>query len=109
MTDTNIDATIATPNPSMTKESPINFAVSAKVIALMMKINSPNVNSVIGKVKMNKIGRTIKFKIDKTMLAINAVLKSSIWNESNNCATAKSAIAFKNTDVNQLRKVRVIY
>ncbi len=72
-----IDAKKATPNPLITKPSPIKDWASINVIALIIKINNPNVTIVIGMVKMIRIGLTIMFNIDKITLAINAVLKSA--------------------------------
>ncbi len=65
-------AKIAIPNPSITKADPINAAVNLNVIALMTNRNRPNVIIVTGSVKNTNIGRTIKFKIDRMILAKKA-------------------------------------
>ena len=99
--DITIDAIIAVPNPSITKVDPIRPCVIINVTALMTNRNSPSVTTVIGNVKITRIGFTITFNIDKIKLAINAGPKPSNVNESNNCATAISAIALRNIDKNQ--------
>lgn len=73
-----MEAIKATPNPLITKLSPIIFCASISVIALIIKMKKPNVRTVIGSVNMIKIGRTIKFNTERITLAINAVLKSAM-------------------------------
>src|SRR5699024_10046145 len=72
------------------------------MIASNISIKNPNVTIVIGNVRIIKIGLTKTFKIDNTILAIKAVLKSAIKKMENKKSTAISAIAFKNMDVKHL-------
>lgn len=68
-----IDAKIAVPNPSITKEGPIKAWAIISVIALITNKNNPSVISVIGNVKKIKIGFTMALMIDSIKLAKSAV------------------------------------
>ncbi len=78
MMDSTTAAIIAVPKPLITKEEPISPWVNIKVIALMTNKNNPKETTVIGSVKIIKIGFTITFKIDKIILANSAVPKPSM-------------------------------
>ena len=108
MSETKIDAINAIPNPSRINASPRIFATIIKIKALMTSKKKPNVNIVIGKVRMINNGLNKKFKIDKIKLANKAVAKSRISKEANNCDTAINAIAFRKIDKNQLKNIRIV-
>jgi hypothetical protein len=50
----------------LTENPSINLLARRIINALITNKNSPKVRIVIGKVKITKMGFTIKFKIDKT-------------------------------------------
>jgi hypothetical protein len=65
---------IVIPNDENRKLSvPTNVDVNCNIMALRITLNNPKVKTVIGKDKINNIGRTNAFKIASTKLATNAV------------------------------------
>lgn len=76
-----IEAMIAVPKPSITKEVLNNACVIMSVIALITMRNNPNVRIVIGKVKITSNGLSNTFKIAKITLARIAVPIPSMWND----------------------------
>lgn len=55
--------------------SPTRIDVNFNIIPLIIKLNNPNVNSVIGSDKMWSTGLTIKLRKDNTTLATIAITK----------------------------------
>jgi len=94
----------AIPKLWISKLSPISLSVISNVMALITNKNIPNVNMVIGKVKIINIGRTNTFKIDSIKLAVSAAPKldtSKLWK---NPAIATKSIALMNMLINHLIK-----
>lgn len=58
----------------LTENPSINLSANNMIKALITNKNKPNVIIVIGNVKITKIGLTNKFKIDKTIATIIAVV-----------------------------------
>src|SRR5699024_11848470 len=71
------------------------------------KIYKPSDNNIIIKIKIIIIHYTSTFNIDKIKHASNAVPNPSKRNESNNWATAMSAIALRIIDKNQRININV--
>lgn len=68
--------TSAVKNPSISKPGTILEAIKT-IRALITKVNSPNVITVIGREKKERIGFTIKFNAAKTKATIKETLKDS--------------------------------
>lgn len=73
-----IDASRAIPNPLIINTSPKSDSVNIKINAFITNKNNPSVKTVAGNVKNMRIGLTVKFKSEITILANNAVLKFAI-------------------------------
>ena len=71
-------AKMAIPKPSITNDEPMKAAVNWSVIALITNKKNPKVKIVTGSVRITRIGRTIKFKIERMILAKNAAPKPAI-------------------------------
>ncbi|KKS39658.1 MAG: hypothetical protein UV61_C0014G0017 [Candidatus Gottesmanbacteria bacterium GW2011_GWB1_43_11] len=67
----------AVPNPT-TLKSGVKLAASMSIKALIMKVNSPNVSKLTGRVNKSSSGFTNTFTKPMTMTASRAVLKSLI-------------------------------
>jgi hypothetical protein len=68
----------AIPKLVMSKRLPINLSVITNVKAFMKRRKKPSVTSVIGRVRIIKMGRTSKFNIDRIKLASKAALNPAI-------------------------------
>ena len=80
------------------------------VITFNNSANKPKVKTVIGSVKMKRIGFTNVFRIPKTKTTIKAVINESICTPRRIYAAIKTAIELINQFINTLIGIkRIIY
>lgn len=96
----------AVPNPPIIKLLPIRPCAIINVIAFITKRNSPSERTVIGKVRITRIGFIMTFKIDRIKLANTAAPNPSNWNESNNSDTTIKATAFNTID--NIQRINIV-
>lgn len=78
----------------LTENPSIKLSANKMIKALIINKNKPNVTMVIGKVKITNMGFTNKFRTDKTIATIIAVVYVSTLTPVKKCAITNTAMAF---------------